>query len=428
MKIGFVSLWWPPHYGGGEVYAYRLARALRGQGVDVGAITTSPPEPGRDNGDVPVERIGPSPDPGSMKAFREYLQGPAHAAWCETVSAWAAQGRYTHVLCNAPLTRPGFSPAIAPLFDRLHAAGVRTGAVHHDLSPRITTRLFAAYATARDWEASATTVIAELRAKAARDPRAFYDAVASPLYFAPDFLLSCSHWSQRFVDPLGAARSFVLHPLQPPAPSTRASAASRSEAFDRVTVALINPLPQKGGEIMAEIIRSNARGWTFRVLQGAWGRAFEGFAPAIADALGASPAPVTLLPYARDMLAFYRAADVFVFPSRFEGYGMAPVEAMQAGTPVVATDYPAIGEAVGDSARRVAHWAGADAWIAAIAELLSAPELWRERAAARVREIEAREALELPAFVEFLRALPARTRDDDQAVAASASSLRNTVS
>jgi glycosyltransferase involved in cell wall biosynthesis len=50
---------------------------------------------------------------------------------------------------------------------------------------------------------------------------------------------------------------------------------------------------------------------------------------------------------------FYRAAEVFAFPSLYEGFGLAPLEAMACGTPVVASDLPALVEAVGESAELV---------------------------------------------------------------------------
>ncbi|HEY7336770.1 MAG TPA: glycosyltransferase family 1 protein [Bryobacteraceae bacterium] len=50
---------------------------------------------------------------------------------------------------------------------------------------------------------------------------------------------------------------------------------------------------------------------------------------------------------------FYRAALIFAFPSLYEGFGLAPLEAMACGTPVVASNLPALVEALGDAAEFV---------------------------------------------------------------------------
>jgi glycosyltransferase involved in cell wall biosynthesis len=50
---------------------------------------------------------------------------------------------------------------------------------------------------------------------------------------------------------------------------------------------------------------------------------------------------------------FYRAATLFAFPSLHEGFGLAPLEAMACGTPVVASNLPSLVEAVGDAAELV---------------------------------------------------------------------------
>ncbi len=50
---------------------------------------------------------------------------------------------------------------------------------------------------------------------------------------------------------------------------------------------------------------------------------------------------------------FYTAAEAFAFPSLYEGFGLAPLEAMACGTPVVASNLPALIEAVGDAAELV---------------------------------------------------------------------------
>jgi glycosyltransferase involved in cell wall biosynthesis len=51
-----------------------------------------------------------------------------------------------------------------------------------------------------------------------------------------------------------------------------------------------------------------------------------------------------------DLPAWYRAAEVFVYPSLFEGFGMPPVEAMACGCPVISSTRGALGEVVGDAA------------------------------------------------------------------------------
>jgi glycosyltransferase involved in cell wall biosynthesis len=47
---------------------------------------------------------------------------------------------------------------------------------------------------------------------------------------------------------------------------------------------------------------------------------------------------------------FYEAASAFVFPSRHEGFGLPPLEAMASGTPVVCSNVSSLPEVVGDAA------------------------------------------------------------------------------
>ena len=51
-----------------------------------------------------------------------------------------------------------------------------------------------------------------------------------------------------------------------------------------------------------------------------------------------------------DLPALYSGADLFVFPSLYEGFGLPPLEALACGTPVVCSNAASLPEVVGDAA------------------------------------------------------------------------------
>lgn len=91
---------------------------------------------------------------------------------------------------------------------------------------------------------------------------------------------------------------------------------------------------------------------------------------------------------AETLAALYRLARVFVFPSLYEGFGLPPLEAMAAGTPVVTSNVSSLPEVVGDAALLVDPM-DAGAIAEAIARLVTDEALRADlsrKGQARVRE------------------------------------------
>jgi len=78
-----------------------------------------------------------------------------------------------------------------------------------------------------------------------------------------------------------------------------------------------------------------------------------------------------------DLLHLYNAATALVFPSHYEGWCAPPLEAMACGTPVIASDVPAVAEVV-DQAGILLPVADTVAWAQAMQRMAS-DEGWRRR-------------------------------------------------
>lgn len=58
---------------------------------------------------------------------------------------------------------------------------------------------------------------------------------------------------------------------------------------------------------------------------------------------------VIVLPWARDVASYYKTCDFYVQPSLYEGWGLAVIEAMSSGTPVVMSDVGVAGDIARDN-------------------------------------------------------------------------------
>jgi glycosyltransferase involved in cell wall biosynthesis len=124
------------------------------------------------------------------------------------------------------------------------------------------------------------------------------------------------------------------------------------------------PLERKNLGLVLDALAAAGAGSPLRdaelLISGAEARSFPGHAADVARlGLGERVRWLGVLPRA-GVPALYREVDVLVYPSLYEGFGLPPLEAMAAGTPVVAGRAACLPETLGDAALLVdPHDAGA---------------------------------------------------------------------
>jgi glycosyltransferase involved in cell wall biosynthesis len=123
-------------------------------------------------------------------------------------------------------------------------------------------------------------------------------------------------------------------------PTAIAAGVSGGNANARTVIAMGRLVPQKGFDLLLEAFAAIAGRhpeWSIKVLgKGPLKMQLE----AQAESLGLKDR-VSFVGTASDPFPVLRAADLFVFSSRFEGFGNALAEAMACGLPVISFDCPA---------------------------------------------------------------------------------------
>jgi glycosyltransferase involved in cell wall biosynthesis len=196
--------------------------------------------------------------------------------------------------------------------------------------------------------------------------------------YSANIINSASTWAAFANYPLRYRRSMVLieHGLDAPVPS-----ASREETRRRFDLPLTKPLLLNVGRLAAQknqdvLIRALACVPQAHLVLAGAGLKMESF-HALAVTLGVDDRLHMLgaLP-PEDIADLYAAADLFVFPSTWETFGIAAVEAAMAGLPMIVADLPVLHEVLrADGAEPVAYVGTHDTegWISAINAALAAP-------------------------------------------------------
>lgn len=106
-------------------------------------------------------------------------------------------------------------------------------------------------------------------------------------------------------------------------------------------------------EAYAQLVASDGKSWPLLTIAGAKGWFYEEIFASV-ERLGLADRVIFAgyVPEAEKPL-WYNAAELFVYPSLFEGFGLPPLEAMACGTPVIVSDTSSLPEVVGDAGVKV---------------------------------------------------------------------------
>lgn len=409
MRIGIVGTVWLPFHGGGEFHIDNMVNSFKLNGVEVFAYCSTPKQKGKYNGSFPVERWQKELLVDKINWRRAYETKTVNREVFELyeymshIVKWAVDLQLDTVIIAQMFNQVRLHQ-VRELYLQLKAKGIKVGVMYYDYPKGIQQQLVHIYKQKQNnWEDSVAEVKQYLsNLIQANNPLQVYFSINNPLFFEPDFIVPCSEWSCKLVDPLDSVSKFVLHPILNTLQFSHSD--KNKNSFSNVDILMINPQRRKNPEVMAALINNANDDWTFRVLRGGWGsNAFETFIPMIKDSKAYKENRIDFVEYVEDISEVYKKSGLVFFPSRFEGYGLTAVEPMLFDVPVVSSSYPAILEAVGEGAYTLCPFTSTvKDWHLAVEEVLSNRSSWVQKGRERIEYLIKRQEEEMKSFISFL--------------------------
>jgi glycosyltransferase involved in cell wall biosynthesis len=325
LRVCFLSKMFPPFAGGSGLYAYEMANALGARGHDVDVYTQATDDEGDDRSVHTHDNVTVY----TVTAARRYL------VTVETLY-YSLRARQAVDFEDYDVIHGTLMPASTiALSDRL---GIET--------PLVVTSHGTSLGEARS---HAPELPSDYLLKYVFHPtNVVFDTIAG---HAADHVIAISSDSRDElaatyrVDPQNL--SLILHGVDTERYRPR-EGSHPAVSSDELTLLFVGRLVSRKGvstviEAMAELNRSDVE-----LLIAGTGRHDERLR-GIARTLGVTD-DVTFLGYVpdEDLPTLYSATDVFLFPSRYEGFGLVFLEALASGTPVIGTPVGGVPDIVED--------------------------------------------------------------------------------
>lgn len=392
MRIGYISLFYPPMGGGAEIYLKRLIQAMR---QSANHLWTMRPqnEDAHDRRDenCAIRFFGESPEINYETLEVWFDQN--HSAIFSDILNWAKSTRCELVVVNSPITYFGQTRLLVQALREL----CKVGCLIHDVPGQPFEGLLRSYRKTGSWERS----LDQGRAELARFSRGDHTGSrSSPFRLETDFTIYNSRWVRNFYDPYKEKRCLVFHPI------IERSNHHPRKGLTPVDLTIVNPLPMKGAVLFLALVNFYCQSRRIRVLGGGYNSAVSKMRPflgGIQSGLfhGDIPENIDVQDTLQNMTEVYENTKVLLHPTRIEGFGMTPAEALLEQCRVITTDLPGIRESVGDAAVKMPYFADPTDWAKAIDAMLSGAVDLEEATRARAAHLKRRQRSELAELKTF---------------------------
>jgi len=413
MKIGIVSLGWPPVWSGGETYLYRIVNALNKKGIDSWGITATPADDNYDSGDDQVIRIVPpfaSPilkdtikmmfqDSITHRSLSKDEQLDRMQIWADMINDKLEEDEFDigiiYVENLTSLAEVDYRKLFGRPFKKLIS-----------LSFDLDYGMYLGFERDVGENQSLLEKIEEISPQLRMMADSEYRNLTTR-HYNPEMegILHLTNFNQDVINMVFGKKKyeFVLHPMMEDEWfKTPISSFNFKQKPKDFVIGIINPIPKKGSDLMLKVIAQTP--YQFRILEGGHGNG-DIFCSSLQKEYNYTfDDRVDMIHYVEDMVKFFDEIDMLFMPSQIEGYGQVAHESIMRGTPVLTKRFPTIQEATLDRAYFVEpkEYDNPVKWLEGIETIYQGQQLWRDSTLITRQQLIERQHKEIKEFIDFL--------------------------